>query len=71
MLYALIAGGISMVYTLNKNNINTNTDLSQDQIDTFWSTFLSIEKEQEKLSIERDRDTVSGEELKTTAYRNR
>jgi hypothetical protein len=43
-------------YTLNEP--------SQDQIDTFRSTFLSIEKEQERLPSEVDRDTVSGEELR-------
>jgi predicted transcriptional regulator len=37
---------------------------SQDQIDTFRSTFLSIEKEQEILPSSIDRDTVSGEVLK-------
>ena len=41
-----------------------NTDPSSDQIDTFWSTFLSIEKEQESLPSEIDRDTVSGEVLR-------
>ena len=43
-------------YTLN--------DPTSDQIDTFWSTFLSIEKEQERLPSEIDRDTVSGEVLR-------
>jgi hypothetical protein len=43
---------------------NENTDPSQDQIDTFRSTFLSIEKEQEGLPSEIDRDTVSGEVLR-------
>ena len=38
--------------------------LSSDQIDTFWSTFLSIEKEQESLPSEIDRDTISGEVLR-------
>ena len=41
-----------------------NTDPSSNQIDTFWSTFLSIEKEQESLPSEIDRDTVSGEVLR-------
>ena len=43
---------------------HNNTDPSSDQIDTFWSTFLSIEKEQESLPSEIDRDTVSGEVLR-------
>lgn len=43
-------------YTLN--------DPSSDQIDTFWSIFQSIEKEQENMPSEIDRDTVSGEVLR-------
>ena len=39
-------------------------DPSPEQIDTFWSTFLSIEKEQERLPSEVDRDTVSGDVLR-------
>jgi hypothetical protein len=45
-----------IVYTLN--------DPSPDQIATFNSTFLSIEKEQENLPSEIDRDTVGGEVLR-------
>ena len=50
----------------NKEKIPPHTlnDPSSDQIDTFWSTFLSIEKEQERLLSEVDRDTVSGEVLR-------
>jgi hypothetical protein len=43
---------------------HNNTDPSSDQIDTFWSTFLSIEKVQKSLPSEIDRDTVSGEVLR-------
>jgi predicted transcriptional regulator len=42
----------------------TLSEPSQDQIDAFRSTFLSIEKEQEILPSPIDRDTVSGEVLK-------
>ena len=38
---------------------HNNTNPSSDQIDTFWSTFLSLEKEQENLPSEIDKDTVS------------
>jgi DNA-binding transcriptional regulator GbsR (MarR family) len=47
-------------YTHNQENI----DLSQEQKETLWSTFLSIEKEQEDLPSDIDRDTVSGEVLR-------
>ena len=40
------------------------TNLSQQQKETFWSTLLSIEKEQEDLPSDIDRDTVSGEVLR-------
>ena len=39
-------------------------DPSPEQISTFWSTFLSIEREQESIPSEIDRDTVSGELLR-------
>ena len=45
-------------------SIHTLSDPSPDQISTFWSTFLSIEKDQEDLLSEIDRDTVSGEVLR-------
>ena len=50
----------------NKEKIPPHTlnDPTSDQVDTFWSTFLSIEKEQERLLSEVDRDTVSGEVLR-------
>jgi hypothetical protein len=51
-------------YTLNENNINTNTNPSPDQISTFYSIFYTLEKEQENLPSEIDRDTVSGEDLR-------
>jgi hypothetical protein len=47
-------------YTHNQENI----DLSQEQKELFWSTFLSIEIEQENLPSDIDRDTVSGEVLR-------
>jgi DNA-binding transcriptional ArsR family regulator len=50
----------------NKEKIPPYTlkDPMPDQIDTFWSTFLSIEREQENLPSQIDRDTVSGDGLR-------
>jgi hypothetical protein len=43
---------------------NTILDLSNEQIDMFWSIFRILEKEQESLLTEIDRDTISGEVLR-------
>jgi hypothetical protein len=50
-----------------KNNYphtETFVNLSDEQIETFLSIFQSMEKEQANLSIEIDRDTISGEVLR-------
>jgi hypothetical protein len=53
---------------IKKNYPHTGTanilDLSNEQIDTFWSTVRILEKEQESLPNVLDRNTISGEYLR-------
>jgi hypothetical protein len=49
---------------LNENNVNTSIAPSAEQISIFSSIFYALEKEQENLQSEIDRDTVSGDELR-------